>query len=185
VMIDEQHKIVAVSYDFNGERDFNITIHHPEGSFEFGWDAVRRRQKCGAESKTFRQLPYAKKKAWLLKRLGDNVGPDEELPWAGGVKAMDEWLDGSDDSDYEECSSGWANEYLVGHPIHDALTPEEREAWGIHQVDACSMASGPIMAVRVECSLNDLNTLLQQKRLPFLVVKDNRPKVSPTSPSRR
>lgn len=177
VKIDEQSTIVAASYGFEGGFDFNITIHHPEGDFEFGWNALRRREKYKADTKAFRKLPYPKKKAWLAKRILDTYGEvvtEDDPPWKGGVKGMNAWLDSSDDCDYEDYGSGWKNEFLVGHPIHDALTPKERAALGIRQVDACSMASGPIMAVVVDCSMDDLNAVLQRKQLPFVVVADKR-----------
>jgi len=176
--IDEYGKIVAASYDFNGNHDFNITIHHPDGDIEFGWDALRRRKKHGAESKAFRKLPYSKKKAWILRRLrrlGDDIGLDDDPPWTGGVKGMEIWLDESDDCDYEDCSSGgWMNEYLVGHPIHDALTPIERKLLGIRQGDAGGPASGGCMVTTVTCTLDDLNAIIRHKKLPFVVVEDKR-----------
>jgi len=175
--IDEQHKIVAASYDFEGTCDFNITIHHPDGDFEFGWNAPRRREKYKADTDAFRRLPYAKQKAWLAERTLDGDGEcvlEGDLPWKGGVAGMNAWLDSADECDYEDSFSGWKNEFLVGHPIHDALTPEERSSLGVRQVDACSMASGPIMAVRVECSMDELNEVLKRKRLPFVVIADRR-----------
>lgn len=81
----------------------------------------------------------------------------------------------SGDDDFCELAiSEWDNEYRPGHPIHDALTPKERKLFGITQGDAGGPASDGCMVVAVKCTLDDLNTLIRKKGLPFVVVEDKR-----------
>jgi hypothetical protein len=78
-------------------------------------------------------------------------------------------------STYDEATLyEWDNQYQPGHPIHDAMTPRERKLLGIRQGDVGGPASGGFMVVTVECTLDDLNAIIRQKKLPFVVVKDKR-----------
>ncbi len=77
----------------------------------------------------------------------------------------------------EVCDSAiseWDNQYRPGHPIHDALTPKERKLLGIRQGDAGGPASGGCMVTTVTCTRDDLNAIIRQKKLPFVVVEDKR-----------
>lgn len=91
---------------------------------------------------------------------------------------LDFGFDEQESEDEEDCCeravSEWDNQYQPGHPIHDALTPKERRVLGIKQGDAGGPASDGCMLVTVECTLEDLNEILCQKKLPFVVVEDRR-----------
>jgi len=91
---------------------------------------------------------------------------------------LDFGFDAEQPEDEEDCCenpvSAWDNQYLPGHPIHDALTPRERKVLGMEQGDVGGPASCGCMLVTVECTLEDLNEIIHQKKLPFIVVEDKR-----------
>jgi hypothetical protein len=91
---------------------------------------------------------------------------------------LDFGFDAEQPEDEEDCCanpvSEWDNQYLPGHPIHDALTPRERKVLGMEQGDVGGPASDGCMLVTVACTLEDLNDIIRQKKLPFVVVEDKR-----------
>jgi hypothetical protein len=175
--IDEQGYVAAWKYSFEGPHDYNLMVWHPEGDLDFGFDDPTRRERYGVDTPVFRRLNYQAKKAHLLDviaDLGDEHLIEDGPPWKDSEKGMEEWLDQVFASEDDSPISEWDNQYCVGHPIYDALTPKERAAYGIRQGNAGGPASDGCVVTAVACSMADLNELIRRKKLPFVVVEDRR-----------
>lgn len=177
--IEEDGEVAFWKYSFNGPHDYNLMAWHPEGDLDFGFDEPTRRERYGFDTLSFKRSGYRTKKAQVidtLKKLGNEHLLDKGIPWHDSEQGLNNWLDASpDEVEFPEPPvSEWDNQYRPGHPIHDALTPKERKLYGITQGDAGGPASDGCMVTCVTCSMDDLNTLIRKKGLPFVVVEDKR-----------
>jgi hypothetical protein len=182
--IGEQGQIEPWRYSFDGDHDYNLVIWHPEGVLDFGYDEPSRGERLGVDTTAFRRLPYTKQKDRVLQAIVDSGVEhllENGLPWRGGQRGMLRWLAGTPGvpDEFGPATSSWFNQYLVGHPLHDALTPRERKSLGIERLDIGGMGGDEVMAVKVSCSLAALNTALEKKGLPMRVVEDRRSRADP------
>jgi len=187
--IEEGGEIAFWKYSFDGPHDYNLMVWHPEGDLDFGFDEPTRRERYGMDTSAFRRLCYRSKKTRLIEAM-DGFGHDymleEGLPWRDTEEGLAEWLDARAVDECEEPPiSDWDNQYRPGHLIYDALTPKERKLLGIRQGDAGGPASGGCMVTTVTCTLGDLNAIIRQKKLPFVVVEDKRSEKATKSVLRR
>lgn len=180
--IEENGEIAFWKYSFNGPHDYNLMAWHPEGDLDFGFDEPSRREHYRLDTPAFRRLGYRTKRARIIDLLEEN-GADlgDVVPWQDTEQGLNEWLDSPPSLPCESelslsgfAISEWDNQYRPGHPIHDALTPGERKLLGIIQGDSAGPGSDGCMLVTVECTLDDLNEIIRQKKLPFVVVEDKR-----------
>ena len=141
-----------------------------------------RRKHYGLDAPAFRRLGYRSKRARIIDLIEEN-GADlgDVVPWQDTEQGLDEWLDSppSLPCESELCLSGfaiseWDNQFQPGNPIYDALTPKERRLLGIIKGENASPGGDGCMLVTVECTLEDLNEIIRQKKLPFVVVEDKR-----------
>lgn len=177
--IDEQGQIEFWKYSFEGTHDYNLMAWHPEGDLDFGFDELTRRERYGLDTTAFKRSGYGSRKARTiesLERFGNEHLLKEGIPWPDSEQGLDGWLDAcpSENEFPEPFVSEWDNQYRPSHPIHDALTPKEREVLGISQNDAGGPASGGCMVTTVNCSMDELNEVIRKKKLPFVVVEDKR-----------
>jgi hypothetical protein len=178
--IEENGEIAFWKYSFDGPHVYNLMAWHPEGDIDFGCDEPTRRERYGLDTPSFKRLSYKSKKvrvAEALESLGHEYMLDDGLPWQDTEQGLNDWLAVNvieDGIPEPPTTSAWDNQYLAGRPIHDALTPKERKLFGIAQWDIGGPASGGCMATFAECSMEDLNTLIRKKGLPFVVVEDQR-----------
>jgi hypothetical protein len=174
--IDSKGYIEAWRYSYDGPHDYNLMIGHPEGDLDLGIDNPTLREHYIVDNESFKRLSYEAQKARLLQEIEfccDGHLIEEGLPWDDTEVGMNTWLDQNDHERGNEPGFWrWHHPYCVGYPIHDALTTEERETFGIREVDIGELDSDGFIVVEVECTMDALNEIIRRKKLPFLVVED-------------
>jgi hypothetical protein len=151
---------------------------------------------CDNLNPTFRDLyginvpdtaSYEQKKAATLRATGWEF--EEEFRWLtvdqnGDVvpgtdtdETITRWLNCKVDDIDELCSWCTKNvpdEYYPGRIIYNALTPDERLTLGLVWADLGGPAS-TVPCVKVTASIEELNSVLAAKGLPFVVLDDEEP----------
>ncbi len=120
-------------------RTSTTSWRRPQGDLDFGFDDPTLRERSGVDTPAFRRLSYQAKTAHLVDAIaadGDDHLIEDGEPQEDSEKGMEERLDQAFVREDDSPISEWDNQYRVGQPIYDALTPKERAAYGISQGNA-------------------------------------------------